>query len=51
MWVIGKAEDDKCECGIAQNAAHLLGDGMGRSLGEARQDPEWCREVARFLRR
>jgi len=56
LWVIGRAEDDKYECGIAQNTAHLLRrplvrDGKGRSLEEARQDPELCREVARFLRR
>jgi len=24
LWVIGRAEDDKCECGVAQSAAHLL---------------------------
>jgi len=33
-WVIWRAEDDKCECGIAQNAVHmvgclLVGDGKG----------------------
>ena len=35
MEVIGRRDDDKCRCGSAQNAAHLLqwpliGDGKGR---------------------
>lgn len=54
LWVIGPAEDDKCECGVAQNAAHLLrcslvGDGKGRTVEEAMEDREWCRAIAEFL--
>lgn len=35
LEVIGRRDDDKCRCGSAQNAAHLLqwpliGDGKGR---------------------
>lgn len=56
LWVIGRAGDGKCDCSIAQNAVHmmgclLVGDGKDRTLEEARRDPEWCREVARLLRR
>ena len=37
LKVIGRKDDDRCECGEVQNAAHLLccpliGDGKGRSL-------------------
>jgi len=56
LWAIGRAGDSRCECGTTQNAVHLLrcplvGDGRGRTLEEAGQDPEWCREVVRHLRR
>ena len=42
MWIIGRAESD---CGIDQNAVQLLGcpligDGKGRTLEEARWNPE-----------
>ena len=37
-----------------QNAAHLyvcpwVGDGVGRSREQAREDAEWCAAVARFV--
>ena len=50
--VIGRQEDDKCDCVIAQNAAHLLrcsliAGGMGRSAEETWNDTdidgEWYR--------
>ena len=46
LWVIGRAEDDKCECGVADNAVHLfrcplVGDWKGRVVEEASWDPEW----------
>jgi len=48
LQTIGRAEEDACECRVAQNAVYLLGcplvgDGRGRAMGEARWDPEWCR--------
>jgi len=56
LRTIGITEDTLCECGVAQNAAHLLvcrsiGDGEGRNAKEIWDDPDWCREVARALRR
>ena len=44
----------RCECGVAQNAAHLLecpkvGNGRGRVFEQIWRDPEWCRKVVRFL--
>ena len=41
-----------CECGVAQNAAHLLespkvDDGRGMTTEQVWRDPEWCREVVR----
>jgi len=55
LRVISRAEEDECECGVAQNTAHILectleGGGSGRMAEEARRDPEWYREVAGFLR-
>lgn len=55
LWIIGRAEEGVCGCGIAQNAAYrlrcpLVGDGRRRTMEEAWQDPDWCREVAVFLR-
>ena len=52
--VIGRREDDLCDCGEVQNGIHLLhcpliGDGKGRSLEECMKDSEWCKEVADFL--
>jgi len=40
MWVIGRAEDGKCECGVARNTIRLrqcalIGDGRGRTEEEA----------------
>ena len=54
--MVGGAEDDVCECGVAQNAAHLLespkvGYGRGIMMEQVWRDPEWCREVVRVLRR
>ena len=56
VWVhkIGRAEDNKCGCGIPQNAAHLLkctevGDGKGRSREEMLQDEEWLSAVHEIL--
>ena len=53
---IGRADDEACACGVTQNAAHLLhcrliGDGLGRTAEDIWNDPDWCREVARALRR
>ena len=50
----GMREDDKYDCGSAQNAAHLVGcplvgDGKGRTIEECYKDQEWCQEVADFL--
>ena len=41
--VIGRREDKLCDCGEIQNTAYvlrcpLIGDGRGRSLGEAMKD-------------
>ena len=52
--VIGRREDNLCDCGRIQNAVHLLccpliGDGKGRTLEECMEDSEWCRKVADFL--
>jgi len=56
MREIGKTEDASCVCDgwTPQNAAHLymcpwVGDGVGRSKEQARQDARWCAEVARFI--
>ena len=43
-----------CDCGVTQNAAHLLqcplvGDGKGKSMEQCQQDEVWCRAVADFL--
>ena len=51
LKLIGRNEDDRCECGEVQNAAHLLkcqlvGDGKGRQREECYKDSEWCRAVA-----
>jgi len=40
LQTIGRMEEGMCECGVAQNAAHLLrytrvGDGRGRRRGQA----------------
>jgi len=34
LWVIGRAEDGGCECGVAQNAARLLESQGGRWEGD-----------------
>ena len=54
LKIIGRSEDDRCECGEIQNAAHLrrcnmVGDGKGRSIEECERDMEWCEAVADFL--
>ena len=51
---IGRRDDDLCDCGEVQNAAHLLrcilvGYGKDRSLQECSKDSEWCKVVADFL--
>ena len=56
LWIIGRAQDQTCECGEIQNAVHvrqceLVGDGRGRSIEEAMGDKEWCEEVANMLGR
>lgn len=43
LKVIGRRDDDKCDCGSTQNAAHLLqspriGDGKGRTMEECYGD-------------
>ena len=52
---IGRAEDQFCECGETQNAAHLLSsgciEGEKRKGEEIWTDREFCGKVARFLRR
>ena len=54
--MIGRREDDLCDCGEVQNAVHLLrcpliGDGRGRSRDDCYKDEEWCNAVEEFLRR
>lgn len=54
LKVIGRRDDDRCDCGSIQNAAHLLScpliaDGMGRTVEECWEDQQWCRAVAEFL--
>lgn len=54
LKVIGRSQDDLCECGEVQNAVHLrecrlVGDGKGRTLAQCQQDMEWCEAVADFL--
>ena len=53
---IGRAEDDKCTYSERQNPAHILqcrhiGDGKGRTRGEAEEDEEWCGAVYETLRK
>ena len=47
VWLkmIGRRDDDRCECGEAQDAAHLMGcllvgDGKGRTREECVKDRE-----------
>ena len=54
LKVIGRSEDDRCECGESQNAVHLrrcllIGDGKGWSMAECQKDAEWCGAVVDFL--
>ena len=54
VWVIGRSQEQECQCGEIQNAVHLrrchlIGDGKGRSIEEAMNDSAWCEEVANFL--
>ena len=54
LKVIGRSQDDKCQCGEVQNAVHvrrcvLVGDGKGRTMEECQQGMEWCEAVADFL--
>ena len=43
-----------CEQGVVQNAAHILrcetvADGKGRTREQIEADPDFCREVFKFL--
>ena len=54
LKVIGRSQDDRCECGEVQNAVHLrrcqlIGDGKGRTMGQCQQDMAWCEAVVEFL--
>lgn len=49
LKTIGRKEDDRCDCGSVQNAAHLVGGGEGRTEEQCWDDQEWCRAVADFL--
>ena len=54
LWVIGRAEEQTCQCGEIQNAVHLracrlIGDGAGRSIEQCWKDSEWCEKVVDFL--
>ena len=57
VWLhrIRRGEDNKCECGELQNAAHIMrcekvGNRRGRSIQEAEQHQEWCEAVYGFLK-
>jgi len=52
----GGVGDASCVCDgwTPQNSAHLyrcpwVGDGVGRSREQAREDEKWCEAVARFV--
>ena len=53
LKTIGRVNDGTCklcEEGAWQNSVHLrvysgIGDGKGRSMGQAYKDMEWCRVV------
>ena len=54
QWVIGRAEEQTCQCGEIQNAVHLrrcrlVADGAGRSMEQCWKDREWCGELVDFL--
>ena len=54
LWVIGRSQEQECQCGEVQNAVHLrkcrlIRDGEGRSIEQAMKDSAWCEEVALFL--
>lgn len=54
LWVIGRSQEQMCECGEIQNGVHLrgckrIGDGKGRSIEECLSDMEWCAAVVDFL--
>ena len=58
LWVIdiGRTQEPACDCMEIQNAVHmrrckLVGDGRGRSMEEAMEDEEWCKEVVNALTR
>lgn len=53
--MIGRREDDRCDCREVQNPVHLLrcplvGDEKGRTIEECYGDEEWCKAVEEFLR-
>ena len=53
-WIIGRAEEQTCQCGEVQNAVHLrrcqlVADGAGRSVEQCWNDREWCGELVDFL--
>jgi len=58
QWLreIGKTDDASCVCDgwTPQNVTHLyvcpwVGDGVGRSREQAREDAVWCAVMARFV--
>ena len=53
LHTIGRAEDNRCDCGEPQNAAHLLRCGLlgdkERTLKSIEEAPEWCEKVAGIL--
>ena len=54
LWVIGRSQEQECQCGEVQNAVHLrrcqlIGDGKGGTVEECMNDSGWCEEVATFL--
>ena len=55
---IGHSQNTECPCPdkTPQNAAHIrqckeIGDGKGRTMEEAEEDPEWCEAVYEWLRK
>ena len=54
QWIIGRADEQTCQCGEVQNAVHLrrcrmVADGAGRSIEQCWSDREWCEAVVDFL--
>lgn len=54
LWVIGRSQEQECQCGEIQNAVHLrrchlIGDGKGRTIEEVMTGSAWCEDLANFL--